>query len=480
MDSMHVAAYSNGTHHPTSTIVLDSPCDKHQRPASCRDPPYLASAAEVMAQHRGDSCMDKLSDAPGKQTDFGNILSSDRRDEPRKVSRVERQKEVLQEEPRASELELSGGSSDHGGHLVVGCQWKDQGCSWEGTLEEREAHLDAKVGNCGFVEVECEFGSAGCPARVMRKYLPTHYRDAVHDHLALFSKVSLGKWAEIQNKVDETFSHLQVQIQDKQVEVLTTSKVLQEWREELKDAVRRKDDQIEELKKQLADSRREIGCIREELQSKSEHMATLQSQLDIQDRQLLSIGVALVDKDRQIERFTQTIEGLTAAIKGNGDSYNRLQSRGSDTLDSESNCIPFTFVLPDFTVHQRNATLWESPPFYSHPRGYKLCARVYANHKLLGEGTHVSLFLYVLPGEHDDALTWPRKLIVCAEILNQATGAWEKKKTHSNTWQNPHFYHQGGSGWPKFIAYSELNSITGVEYLRDDCICFRIPSIRMQ
>ena len=37
--------------------------------------------------------------------------------------------------------------------------------------------------------------------------------------------------------------------------------------------------------------------------------------------------------------------------------------------------------------------MWNSPPFYTHPHGYKLCIEVDANGCSEGEGTHISIII---------------------------------------------------------------------------------------
>jgi len=50
---------------------------------------------------------------------------------------------------------------------------------------------------------------------------------------------------------------------------------------------------------------------------------------------------------------------------------------------------------------------WYSPPFYTHPQGYKMCLSVVANGSGDGKGTHVSVFAYLMRGDFDDHLKWP-------------------------------------------------------------------------
>ena len=48
-----------------------------------------------------------------------------------------------------------------------------------------------------------------------------------------------------------------------------------------------------------------------------------------------------------------------------------------------------------------------SPPFYTGRNGYKMCIRAYLNGDGSGEGTHLSIFLVLMKGEHDPLLQWP-------------------------------------------------------------------------
>lgn len=59
-----------------------------------------------------------------------------------------------------------------------------------------------------------------------------------------------------------------------------------------------------------------------------------------------------------------------------------------------------------------------SPPFYTHPFGYKLCLRCYPHGIEAGESSHLSLFIHVMKGELDKTLQWPLRGQVTLEIKN--------------------------------------------------------------
>ena len=57
--------------------------------------------------------------------------------------------------------------------------------------------------------------------------------------------------------------------------------------------------------------------------------------------------------------------------------------------------------------------------FYTHNKGYKMCLRINPAGYSDGEGTHLSMFLHVMRGIHDDELTWPLKGTFDMKLLNQ-------------------------------------------------------------
>lgn len=62
---------------------------------------------------------------------------------------------------------------------------------------------------------------------------------------------------------------------------------------------------------------------------------------------------------------------------------------------------PCTFTMQDVSEFQKNREEWYSQPFYTRPRGYKMCLGVYANGIGMGKGTHLSVCLHQMWGEFD-------------------------------------------------------------------------------
>merc|ERR1712117_279138 len=74
-----------------------------------------------------------------------------------------------------------------------------------------------------------------------------------------------------------------------------------------------------------------------------------------------------------------------------------------------------TWKIRDFSAKMEEARSSEgglelvSLPFFTSQSGYKLQASLFLNGNGGGEGTHMSVYIKILPGEYDSILKWPFK-----------------------------------------------------------------------
>ena len=85
------------------------------------------------------------------------------------------------------------------------------------------------------------------------------------------------------------------------------------------------------------------------------------------------------------------------------------------------------FTLAEFSKCKQLYNLYHSPPFCTHPQGYKLCLSVHANVDGRGLSTHVSVCATLMRREHDQHLQWPLTVEFVIELLN-----WREDKEHHN------------------------------------------------
>ncbi|XP_030636844.1 TNF receptor-associated factor 4b [Chanos chanos] len=129
-----------------------------------------------------------------------------------------------------------------------------------------------------------------------------------------------------------------------------------------------------------------------------------------------------------------------------------------------------------------------SRPFYSHRYGYRLQVTTFLNGNGSGEGTHLSIYIRVLPGEYDGLLEWPFPYRVTFSLLDQSDPSVTKPKHVTETFSpDPNWKNfqrprpiamntvRGGCldesmlgfGYPKFISHQEM--MKG-NYIRDNAI----------
>ena len=102
---------------------------------------------------------------------------------------------------------------------------------------------------------------------------------------------------------------------------------------------------------------------------------------------------------------------------------------------------PVHITLRGFDEKKAAKKSWESPPFYTHLGGYRLCLKIWSNgYQYPGKTIPtdaISVKLCSKKGENDDILCWPARFSVTLQLLNQChdTGHYEVKQYFK--WDQP-------------------------------------------
>ena len=126
-------------------------------------------------------------------------------------------------------------------------------------------------------------------------------------------------------------------------------------------------------------------------------------------------------------------------------------------------------------------------PFFTHPYGYKMCLKVYPNGNDDGEGTHVSIYAYLMQGMFDDQLKWPFREVTI-QIVNQAGDHSHVERTipyNDKTEDNSagrvtgNEVRSAGWGYDTFLAHTALayNAAKNTQYLNDNIITVRVVRV---
>ena len=231
-----------------------------------------------------------------------------------------------------------------------------------------------------------------------------------------------------------------------------------------------------------------------------EHLMMTQKKLNITSAQLADTNTQLTSALNQISNLTILVHSLlnSSVTARDADALSVPMisvAKWSVQLDAmaemsklvvDQEC-PVTIKLTKFKKLNKDKMSWHSNPFYTHNKGYKMCLKIHAAGYGNGKGTHISVFLFLMKGPHDDELTWPMREKLEIRLMNQISNGkhhimvlpYDDETPDDCT--NPVKEQEvatGGSGSHQFISNEELYKITqACQYLKNDCIIFQILKV---
>ena len=402
--------------------------------------------------------------------------------------------------------------------LEVRCTMKDRGCPWTGQLQSLNAHLDVTTGDCQYVDVECPKKCVQkvqkrnvdthlaneCPNRDYRcphcnfassfcvvskhfdvcRYYPlacpnrcgvTFERDDLDDHMKMCRleevKCVFAKAGCQANFIRENEDAHMDQNTQKHLALMpaATLKMLHEQQEVFVKTLEQKDEQIkrveQKLQKQGQEFEEQLGGQQIEFQKQLQQRDDqIQANVQEKDEQIKTLQAKNEELQQQIERISQQMLPMV----------NKIRSH-------TGNCVP-PHDIPYSNYQELKAQTFpqNSASMYTHPGGYMFRLKLWPNGTNDGAGTHLSVSVYSLKGDHDAELKFPVKFTTTIQLLNQH----RDQDHHTRDIQSEVTREMVGSrrfigtDW-MFIPHAALkwNRDKQIQYLKDDCLKFRITKI---
>ena len=383
--------------------------------------------------------------------------------------------------------------------LYMNCSNNKKGCNWQGELNEiNSRHLENSDG-CQFEEVKC---LNECGKMIERRYLTSHVEIACS-----LRKVSCqychdtGEHQFIEDQHREECRKLPLPCLNK----CEVGSILREDMEahrkecplemiqcEYQDVgcevrMLRKDQERhenEEMKKHLVKTKHELTSTKVTLADTERKLTDTNNQLTSALQRIGTLEVLLyLATDKVVARPTSRAVVLESSLRWS----DKLVAMAMMSKSGDQEC-PVIMKMPQYIKEKIiNDGTWYSDPFYTHNNGYKMSLGVHAAGDGKGKGTHLSVFLYLKKGPHDDKLTWPLRGKFEIKLLNQISDSEHHSETVTYDDDVPKYCadrvkrgDRAGSGYgrPKFILNKDLSkNATTHQYLKNDCLFFLITKL---
>ena len=324
------------------------------------------------------------------------------------------------------------------------CPHRLRGCEWEGELGKLDEHLNSdsqsqhQLEGCPFAVIEC----LHCKEEIRRDEIAGHQLEHCSqrpymceyctEYRSTFAEVVHSHWPECKcfllpcpNECTLSGSRIQHKHLDQHVKEECPLTVVQcELHHAGCEVTLPRKDMPEHMKndyiahislrtQELTRTKQELTPDKQELTLK----VTSHSRELTPDKQELTLKVTSHSRElRRVERILSIDQQR---------SINRLQTQHQQDLqelrtDVELlNIVPVTIKMAGFDRLKMQSTKWHSHPSYTGMGGYKMCLGVDANGNGAGEGTHVSVYTYLMRGQFDSRLKWPFCGTVTIQLVNQ-------------------------------------------------------------
>ena len=380
--------------------------------------------------------------------------------------------------------------------LHIYCTNKEKGCEWQGELNDINNHLNNSKG-CMFAVVKC---SNKCGKMMQRRYLIIHVKTKCPRRKVNCQYChDTGEYRFIEGWHKKECLKLPLPCPNK-------CEVESVFREDLE--AHRKECPLEMIQCEYYG----MGCeVRMARKDQEEHdNENMKEHLRMTNHELTDTQVQVAKltstKDQLAAELTDTKVQLVAALKQTANLTAILMNAhlGPSTVASRVNIrsvhldsmaeifkcgnqtCPVTIKMSQYSIKRRDETEWCSDPFCTHNKGYKMYCKVYSAGVGDGKGTHLSVYMILMKGPHDDELTWPLRGTFKVTLLNQISDSEHHSITVAYDEDAPDDIgiiidsenEDDGWGHPEFISNKDLNKITPThQFLKDDSLFFQVTKL---
>ena len=359
----------------------------------------------------------------------------------------------------------------------IWCTNKEMGCEWQGELNDINNHLGNSDG-CQFEQVNC-FNN--CGKMIERRYLTSHV-----DNECPCRKVNCqychdtGEYQFIEGQHKEDCPKFPLPCPNK-CEVGSVP------REDME--AHRKECPLEMIQCEYYG----VGCEtrmarkdqeKHKKENMEDHLMKTTNQLAIALQRISRLEALMCSTAEKADTMTTN---HTVVIESSLEWSEKLAAMAMMSKSGDEVCLsPIVFKMSDYNKLKKNNTVWWSDSFYTDVKGYKMCVRAYPAGTGAGKATHLSCYLCLMEGPHDDSLSWPMQGKFKMKLLNQISDSqhYAKFVNYDNSHEDATSrvtegnIAKKGLGSSQYISNEDIKKNTSTcQYLKDDCLFFQIAKV---
>lgn len=352
-------------------------------------------------------------------------------------------------------------------------------------------------------ELECAFSHAGCKVRLPKEEMERHLEESVQTHMMMMNRAL----QEQSGQRDERIGQLEQRLGEREgqfrEQLETLEKGLREQLEELGGEIEALREEILKLKAEGQQHEGERNDKDKEKVGEAGDQSELQpKEAGVQDQIEPESEAADTESVRQGQELSSRLQNVETLL---ADELQRRETRIHEVetkvvhlealvhrtshqvedVRGRTGVLPYLLSLHNFHRLKSSNSYWTSSSLYTHPRGYKLCIRVYPNG--IGEagasGTCVSVELCSLKGENDKHLKWPADCTITLQLLNQHRDQDHVTVSRRFKWHKPSTAYPWRIEWftRQLVSHRDMawNAKRQSHYLKNDSLVFKIAKIEV-
>ena len=301
--------------------------------------------------------------------------------------------------------------------------------------------MDSHRKECPLEMIQCEYHNVGCEVRMTRKDQDKHKQEKMEEHL-------MKSMCVLTHELNST-----------KLELTVTQR------------------ELTDTKASLADTNSKLANTESTLTDTNNQLATAMQRINT-----LEVLLYLAT-DKAITRPTSSV----VVMKSSVDWSDKLVAMVMMSKSDDREC-PVTLKMSEYSKKRRNNVEWYSDPFYTHNKGYKMRLNIDAAGHGKGNSTHLSVFLYLMKGPHDDELTWPLMGKFEMKLLNQISDSdhhfwivtYDEMASDKGANRIIIDSNRATDGWGrhKFITNDNLNKMTPTcQFLKNDSLFIQVTKL---